>query len=326
MTTRRTQVVATKAQREIVMEWMKEEVDECGSSNRIASKAVTKFPAIFPVHDQKSRTAFLKQAYRWWLMHEEYLNALKTNENKALLIRSKTFTGISDKKSELKTLRGRGRKRSDWKEYLHSVLLTEFEKLSSAGVKLSRNLMRDAALLLLSEDDSQYSTEFIDNSTGQPIMNHITLQFIDAFLSRFNIVVRVQCGSLLRSDAHFIYTKKKVAYHLGTLKRSFTSGEYIDGLVDNMDETHFFFNLDNHKSLGFKGCKKVNYADVVAGGDGFTVVLRMTGGINAKLHAPFLIFKNKNRNYPMKNLPDNLDTVTYRTGSSAWMNRFILNP
>ena len=48
--------------------------------------------------------------------------------------------------------------------------------------------MRDSALLLLSEYNPQYSTEFIDNFTGQLIMNHIILQFIDAFLSRFNIV------------------------------------------------------------------------------------------------------------------------------------------
>ena len=100
--------------------------------------------------------------------------------------------------------------------------------------------MRDSLLLLLSEYDPQYSSEFIDNLTGQPIMNHSVLQFIDAFLSRFNIVQRVQSGSLLCSDAHVTYTKKKPAYHLGTLQRSFISGEYVDGLVDNMDETHFF--------------------------------------------------------------------------------------
>ena len=75
---------------------------------------------------------------------------------------------------------------------------------------------------------------------GKPIISHITLQFIDAFLSRFNIVVRVQCGSLLCCDAHIVYTNKKVAYHLGELRRLFASGEYVDGLVDNMDETHFF--------------------------------------------------------------------------------------
>ena len=67
----------------------------------------------------------------------------------------------------------------------------------------------------------------------------------------------------------------------------------------------------------------MNYTDVVAGGDGFTMVLRMTGGMYAKLHAPFLIFKNRNRSYPMKNLPDNIDGVTYRTGPSAWMDQFV---
>ena len=54
-----------------------------------------------------------------------------------------------------------------------------------------------------------------------------------------------------------------------------------------------FFDLDNHNSLSFKGCEKVNCADAVSGGDGFTLVLRMTGGINAKLHAPFLFLKTR---------------------------------
>ena len=110
MTTRRMQVVATKAQRKKVMEWMKLEVDGCGSSDKIAGKAVAKFPAVFHVYDQKSKIACLKKAYRWWMMHNEYLNALQTNENKVLSVRSKSIIGISDKKCDLKALQGRGRK------------------------------------------------------------------------------------------------------------------------------------------------------------------------------------------------------------------------
>ena len=77
-------------------------------------------------------------------------------------------------------------------------------------------------------------------------------------------------------------------------------------MVENMDEAHFIFNMNNHKTLGFRRSKKVNYADVVGGCDWFTMVLRLKGGVDGKLMQPFLIFKNRDRNYSMMNLPDNV--------------------
>ena len=88
-------------------------------------------------------------------------------------------------------------------------------------------------------------------------------------------------------------------------------------MVENMDEAHFIFNMNNHRTLGFRGSKKMNYADVVGGCDWFTTVLRLKGGIDAKLMQLFLNFKNRERNYPMMNLPDNVDGVSYRTEPRA---------
>ena len=82
---------------------------------------------------------------------------------------------------------------------------------------------------------------------------------------------------------------------------------------ENMDENHSVFNINNHHTLGMRGVDSVNYANVVGGDDGFRMVLRIKGGTNARLEAPFIIFKNKDSNYPMKNLPDNMDGVSYRT-------------
>ena len=59
-----------------------------------------------------------------------------------------------------------------------------------------------------------------------------------------------------------------------------------------MNETHFMLNMDNHKTLSFRGSNKINYTDVVGICDDFTKVLRLRGGIDAKLMEPFLIFKN----------------------------------
>ena len=79
--------------------------------------------------------------------------------------------------------------------------------------------------------------------------------------------------------------------------------------------------MDNHRTLGFRGSNKSNYANVVGGCDGFTMVLRLNGGIDAKLMHLFLFFKNRDRNYPMVNLPDNIDGVLYRTQPRACMDQ-----
>ena len=52
-----------------------------------------------------------------------------------------------------------------------------------------------------------------------------------------------------------------------------------------------FFNMDDIQTLSLRGSANVNYADVVGGADGFTLVLRLRGGCNAKLMNTFIIFK-----------------------------------
>ena len=75
----------------------------------------------------------------------------------------------------------------------------------------------------------------------------------------------------------------------------------------------------NQKTLGIRGVQKVNYVDVVSGGDGFPMVLRLRGGVNAKLEDPFLNFKNKSRIHPMINLPDDIAGVSYRAFPRGWI-------
>ena len=77
--------------------------------------------------------------------------------------------------------------------------------------------------------------------------------------------------------------------------------------------------MDNRHTLGVRGVDSVNYSDVVGGEDGFTMLFRLRGGTDAKLEAPFIIFTNRDSNYPMKNLPDNIDGVSYRTQPRGWM-------
>jgi hypothetical protein len=58
----------------------------------------------------------------------------------------------------------------------------------------------------------------------------------------------------------------------------------------------------------------VKYADVIAGGDAMTVVIRISRGRRSMVEAPMLIFINGNNNYPIRGLEDTIPGVFYQTG------------
>ena len=63
----------------------------------------------------------------------------------------------------------------------------------------------------------------------------------------------------------------------------------------------------------------MNYADIVSGGESMTIVLRITGGYDSKIAAPFIIFKNKGFSYPIFGVPDDILDVSYRSSPNGWM-------
>ena len=192
-------------------------------------------------------------------------------------------------------------------------------------MQLSRLLIKYVALTLLEEDNSAYDSSDIDPTTRRQISEHVTTKWVDSFLNLFNLVIRKQSGALSRSPSQTSFIERKVLYHLGVLQRSFEAKLLDENMVDNMDETHFILNMNNRKTLSFRGSNKVNYADVVGGCDGFTMVLRLRGGIEAKLMEPFLIFKNRDRNYPMVNLPNNIHGVSCRTHPRARIDNILFD-
>ena len=84
------------------------------------------------------------------------------------------------------------------------------------------------------------------------------------------------------SPAKKIYIEKTVAFHLGSAKRVFDSGSRQDDMVENADGTPFVFNIRNGRTVGFRGQESVKYADIVSGGEGITMMVRLTGGVRAK--------------------------------------------
>ena len=118
--------------------------------------------------------------------------------------------------------------------------------------------------------------------------------------------------------------EREVATHIGVLCNMLTSGEVDEKDLGNADETHFVINLDKGRTLKFAGGSEVKYADVVSGGEGMTMVVRLSGGRDARIELPFMVFTNKNRNYPIRGVPDNVASGAYRTGPKGWMDTIVM--
>ncbi|KAG3112234.1 hypothetical protein PI124_g9050 [Phytophthora idaei] len=148
-------------------------------------------------------------------------------------------------------------------------------------------------------------------------------RWIQVFMEKYRIVLRAHTAKRQVSPEKQAQIERGVAAHLGQLKRDFESGKLNENAVENIDETHFMIDFDNGKTLGFVGEKKVKYADVVSGGEGMTMVVRISGGPSGYIHPPMMIFANTNRSYTIRGVEDNVRGACYRTGPQGWMNQHI---
>lgn len=65
------------------------------------------------------------------------------------------------------------------------------------------------------------------------------------------------------------------------------------------------YDLDDRIVLARKESDPT-YEEIVCGAEGMTLVLRLTGGDNAKIQAPFFIFESALGSYPIGGTPDNV--------------------
>ena len=82
--------------------------------------------------------------------------------------------------------------------------------------------------------------------------------------------------------------------------------------------------MDSGRTLGFAGDVEVKYSDAISGGESMATVVRLSGGRNARIEPPFMVFFNKNRDYPLRGVPDDVPGVAYRTGPKEWMGSSIM--
>jgi hypothetical protein len=101
------------------------------------------------------------------------------------------------------------------------------------------------------------------------------------------------------------------------------SGEFDENFVDNGDETHFVMNMDNGKTLAAINEKSIKYADVVSGGVGMTMFVRLLGGARSQLQPAFMVFQSAG-SYPIRGVDNNVPGVAYRVGNRGWKDRRVL--
>ena len=165
----------------------------------------------------------------------------------------------------------------------------------------------------------------VSTISGKTLLNQIDRNFVYRYCQSRQVVRGMNIGSKFGSPAFNVLTEKRVAFQLRSGARAFWSNEYDGNAVENMAETHFLYDLDNRACLSLRGSKSVGYMDFVSGEEAMTVTFSVTGGLQARIAAPFFSFKNKSENYPIQGSPDNIHGVSYRTQVNRWMNghRFI---
>ena len=190
---------------------------------------------------------------RWWkyrdiiLQEEEYAYVShRTTKKRRGGSPGSALANAGRRKVLLKVRKGRGRKLARWNVFLQGEMCSEFERLSSLGMKFSSRLVGIVAKDLvrkLQAGEKQPGT----SGKGVPLIDLINTGWIQRFMERVNIVTRRQCEKLMISPAKQLLIEKEVAFHLVTVRRDFQAGLLDEDLVENIDETHFIINADNGK-------------------------------------------------------------------------------
>lgn len=137
-----------------------------------------------------------------------------------------------------------------------------------------------------------------------------------------NIVFRSQTGKLIVSEARRKHTNMQVAYHLGIVSREL-SYEVSEVIYENVDEIHFVHNMDNGRTLGFRGDEKIKYSYVVSGGQGMIIIVRLNGGPDARIEVPFMIFQKENCSDCIRGVQVNVPGVCYRLSKKGFMTKEV---
>lgn len=267
----------------------------------------------------------MKKARRWLAEARSEIKLGTVSQSKKRDPKKKTslsrcVEGVR-KRQMMKCLPGRGRKRAKWVTALYEDLAEEFRLVRKAGAKVNGRVLADIARNMITKapEGSLYHASVIDPVSTLPIERKISSQWVTRFCDTMGIVCRSQTGKLMTSPAKQLEIDISVVQHLAILKHEFDCGVLDENLCYNMDETAFHINMDDSKTLDWRGVVDCKYHDVTSGGQNFTLMVHISGGRRGTLEPGFVIFQNASSNYPIRGCPDNVPGVSYRTGPKRWM-------
>lgn len=242
--------------REKVVAWMAAQAAVEGEKG-LAGKAVDAFPVFFRSSDRRVN---LNKARDWWKKRP----ADRGDTDCARAHKYARSGGGNRHQFVVKAAQGRGPKLGEHWSWLYPILLDEFERLRKAGVKMSTRLLQDIAVTLIEESQhAKFNNRFRINE--KPFSTLVTFRRLQDFTDRFNIVYRRLKGKKQVSSDKQEEIHNAVAAHLGELKRLFDDNLIDPSLQFNMDESHFVIDLDDGKTLDFRGAKHVKYRSIVSG-------------------------------------------------------------
>lgn len=107
--------------------------------------------------------------------------------------------------------------------------------------------------------------------------------------------------------------------------RAFRSDELYGGIVENAEETHFVMNMDNGRTLRFKGEEEVKRVKVVSGGVGKTIIVRHFGRRSSRTENFFMVLKHQEKKRLFKGATEIIQGASYRTEPKELMDSTVMS-
>ena len=148
---------------------------------------------------------------------------------------------------------GRGHKCSDWILWLYPTLFEAFEYYKRIGVKFSYCLLLELVNTILLAPDFPCTIHSCNLKDNVLLTQKLIYSWRQQFMHVHNIVLLSQRGRLTCSPAKELQIERSTICHLGVLKRGFKTSLFDENLMENIDKTHFVVNMDNSRTLMFRG-------------------------------------------------------------------------
>lgn len=164
----------------------------------------------------------------------------------------------------------------------------------------------------------------VDPRTDKPFKELINVRWVQVFVDWFLIVSRSHTGKKKMSPSKNLFIEKDVAFHLGSIKRLLQSGQNEENDIENAYETHFIKKRIQQAHFVICWLYRGQICRCRIGGKVMTMMAHFSTGRDAKIEPPLMIFKNKDRGFPVRSIPDTIGSLSYRCGPKGLMNTTLL--